>query len=58
MVFDTLFSLYTQRQKKPDTFWFLQTKQIQTIELNENGYLTCRTSESIFKENLFVRYEM
>ena len=41
-----------------DTFWFLLTKKVQTIELNENAYLTCRTSESISKENLFVRYEM
>ena len=46
------------RQKKPDTFCFPLTRKVHILEINENAYISCRTSKRVFKENLLVWYDI
>ena len=39
-------------------FIFLELVKVQILEINENADFTCRTSKSVFKENLFILYEI
>ena len=47
---------YTELLKKPDTFYLLQTRKYQIIDLSLYAYFNNKTLKSILRKNIFINY--